>query len=177
MWLTIYWSKILKIVISPWRWKRAHMYRESEMISHIIELEGTKDYVFSSVSGRLFPLIPFMIPFLPFFSLVPLNEYNWSLLWWIIPFFPFSLFIMFPLRMLSGEVFQLVRWFITKSGLISNKWSHARGLEVEKLFFIFLKTFFYFEFCFRFAACYGATTTCWMLLGGIPWDITEELLF
>ena len=128
---------------------RAHVsWDQSEMISHIIELEGTKDYVFSSVSGRLFPLIPFMIPFLPFFSLVPLNEYNWSLLWWIIPFFPFSLSIMFPLRMLSGEVFQLVRGYITKSGLISMQQQvvtckRPRG---RKTIFYFFKNFFILSF-------------------------------
>ena len=57
----------------------------------------------------------------PFSLFVPLNEYNVS----------------------SQDAFGRGDQSITKSGLISNKWSHARGLglEVEKLFFIFLNFF------------------------------------
>ena len=55
----------------------------------------------------------------PFSLFVPLNEYNVS----------------------SQDAFGRGVQSITKSGLISNKWSHARGLEVEKLFFIFLNFF------------------------------------
>ena len=56
----------------------------------------------------------------PFSLFVPLNEYNVS----------------------SQDAFGRGDQSITKSGLISNKWSHARGLEVEKLFFFIFLNFF-----------------------------------
>ena len=57
----------------------------------------------------------------PYSLFVPLNEYNVS--------------------SRSQDAFGRGVQSITKSGLISNKWSHARGLEVEKQFFIFFNFF------------------------------------